>query len=74
MVDTVNLVNALANHGDLKIVGQNNIYGYIVILESVTSEMSTLNTITTNYLNADFPYIVSETLENGTYKLNRSKE
>jgi hypothetical protein len=43
-------------------------------MNNVTDNIENLNTITKNFLNLDFPILVSETLENGTYKLNRAKE
>lgn len=74
MVDTANLVNDLSPYGNIELVGQNNEKGYIVVMFNVTTDLETLNTITTTYISADFPEIVSETLVDGIYKLNRSLE
>jgi len=72
MVDIVNLVNDLNSYGDIELVGQNNTKGYVVIMINVTTDLQTLNTITTNYIAPDFPEIASETLVDGVYKLNRT--
>ena len=72
MVDIVNLVNDLNSYGDIELVGQNNTKGYVVIMINVTTDLKTLNTITTNYIAPDFPEIASETLVDGVYKLNRT--
>ena len=74
MVDTVNLVNDLSPYGNIELVGQNNEKGYVVVMLNVTTDLETLNTITTTYISADFPEIASETLVDGVYKLNRSLE
>ena len=74
MVDIVNLTSDLNVHGDIELVGQNNEKGFVVIMNNVTADLTTLNTITTTYISADFPEIVSETLVDGVYKLNRSLE
>jgi len=72
MVDIVNLVNDLSPYGYVELVGQNNEKGYVVVMFDVTTDLETLNTITTTYISTDFPEIVSETLVDGVYKLNRS--
>jgi len=72
MVDIVNLVNDLSPYGYVELVGQNNEKGYVVVMFNVTTDSETLNTITTNYIAADFPEIASETLVDGVYKLNRT--
>jgi len=74
MVDIVNLVNDLSPYGVIELVGQNNEKGYVVIMFNVTTDLQTLNTITTNYIAADFPEIASETLVDGVYKLERTSQ
>ena len=74
MIDTVGLVNALAPYGEIDLIGYNNANNYLVVMSNVTTDIATLNTITTNYLGVYFPTIVSETLSIGVYKLNRSSQ
>ena len=73
-VDILNLTIDLNTHGVIELIGQNNENGFLVIMNNVTVDLTTLNTITTTYISADFPEIVSETLVDGIYKLNRSLE
>ena len=74
MVDTTNLIYSLAPKGEIILIGENTNKSYVIIMDNVNDNIESLNTITKNFLSLDYPILVSETLENGTYKLNRAKE
>jgi hypothetical protein len=72
MVDIVNLTNDLSTCGNVDIIGLNNQESYIVVMSGVTSDLQSINSIQDSYLSVDFPNIVSETLVEGVYKLERT--
>ena len=74
MADTINLLHSLTPKGEIVLIGENTSKSYVIIMNNVTDNIESLNIITNDFLSLEFPILVSETLENGVYKLNRAKE
>ena len=77
MIDTKGLVDDLSTYGEIILVGYNSGQGldYIVIMNNIGPQhtISEISAITSLYLQSEFPIVVSESLVNGTYKLDRTK-
>jgi hypothetical protein len=78
MIDTKGLVDDLSTYGEIILIGYNSSTGfdYIVVMNNVGPQytIQDLNTITSSYLEIEFPVIAAESLVNGTYKLDRTKQ
>ena len=75
MVNTKKLVDDLSVYGEIITIGYNGqeAFSYIVIMHDVNTTIDVLNAITTVELEDEFPNVVSDNLQNGVYKLDRSR-
>jgi hypothetical protein len=67
-IDNQALENELNNYGNVIICGENNNNSYIVAIDSVITDVTTLKNIIDNYLKLDYPTIKDITLVDNIFK------
>jgi hypothetical protein len=67
-IDNQALENELNNYGNVIICGENNIKSYIIVVENVITDVTTLKNLIDNYLNLEYPTIKDITLVDGVFK------
>ena len=67
-IDNQTLENELNNFGNVIICGENNIKSYIIVVENVITDVTTLKNLIDNYLNLEYPTIKDITLVDGVFK------
>lgn len=67
-IDNQSLENELNNYGSVIICGENNIKSYIVAIENVITDVTTLKTIIDGYVLNDFQILKDIRLSDGVFK------
>ena len=67
-IDNQALENELNNYGTVIICGENNIKSYIVAIENVITDVTTLKTIIDGYILKDFQILKDIRLSDGIFK------
>ena len=67
-IDNQTLENELNNYGNVIICGENNVKSYIVVIENVITDVTTLKTIIDGYVLNDFQILKDIRLSDGVFK------
>ena len=67
-IDNQTLENELNNYGSVVICGDNNVKSYIVVIENVITDVTTLKTIIDGYVLNDFQILKDIRLSDGVFK------
>lgn len=67
-IDNQSLENELNNYGSVIICGENNVKSYIVAIENVITDVTTLKTIIDGYVLSDFQILKDVRLSDGVFK------
>ena len=67
-IDNQALENELNNYGNVIICGENNIKSFIIVVENVITDVTTLKNLIDNYLNLEYPTIKDITLVDSVFK------
>ena len=67
-IDNQTLENELNNYGNVIICGENNSRSYIVAIENVITDVTTLKTIIDGYVLSDFQILKDVRLSDGVFK------
>ena len=67
-IDNQTLENELNNYGSVVICGENNVKSYIVVIENVITDVTTLKTIIDGYVLNDFQILKDIRLSDGVFK------
>lgn len=67
-IDNQALENELNNYGSVVICGENNVKSYIVVIENVITDVTTLKTIIDGYVLNDFQILKDIRLSDGVFK------
>lgn len=67
-IDNQTLENELNNYGSVVICGENNVKSYIVVIENVITDVTTLKSIIDGYVLNDFQILKDIRLSDGVFK------
>jgi hypothetical protein len=67
-IDNQSLENELNNYGNVIICGENNVKSYIVAIENVITDATTLKNIIDGYVLSDFQVLRDIRLSDGIFK------
>lgn len=67
-IDNQTLENELNNYGNVVICGENNTRSYIVAIENVITDVTTLKNIIDGYVLNDFQILTDIRLSDGVFK------
>jgi hypothetical protein len=67
-IDNQALENDLNNYGNVIVCRENNIKSYIIVMENVITDVTTLKSLIDNYLILEYPTIKDITLIDSTFK------
>jgi len=67
-IDNQTLEYELNNYGNVIICGENNVKSYIVVIENVITDVTTLKTIIDGYVLNDFQILKDIRLSDGVFK------
>jgi len=67
-VDKINLTNELNNYGNVTMCEENNSESFIVVMENIVTDVTTLKLIIDGYLSNDFPLLKDIRIVDGKLK------
>ena len=67
-VDKTNLTNELSNYGNVTMCEENNTESFIIVMDSLVTDVTTLKMIIDGYLSNDFPLLKDIRIVDGKLK------
>jgi len=67
-VDKINLTNELSNYGNVTMCEENNPESFIIVMDNLVTDVTTLKLIFDSYLNVDFPLLKDIRITDGKLK------